>query len=66
MVLACVAMLLFPSFWEGRGTGAPGIGAEAETPSSSPVAFPGHSTLTEDDLQPAWRGPGARKGQKDG
>ena len=64
MVLACVAMLLLPSFWEGRPT--PGIGAEAETPSGPPEAFPGHSTLTEEDLLPAWRGPGARKGQKDG
>jgi hypothetical protein len=42
MLLACAAMLLFPSLWEG----------------SWPTATaPGRSTLTAEDLAPAWRGP---------
>ena len=54
MVLACVAMLLFPSFWEGRGQqDAVDAGAGNQTP----AVFPGGSTLRPEDLVPAWRGP---------
>lgn len=56
MVLACVAMLLFPSFWEARRHGASAIDREV---------VPGRSTLTEDDLLPPWRGP-TRRGDQDG
>lgn len=56
MVLACVAMLLFPSFWETRRHAAGSIGREPEQ---------GRSTLTEDDLLPPWRGP-VRRGAEDG
>jgi hypothetical protein len=42
MLLACAAMLLFPSLWEGRWPTA---------------TAPGRSTLTAEDLAPAWRGP---------
>lgn len=51
MLLACVAMLLFPSLWEGRWRLTP--------------EPPGQSTLRPDDLIPPWRGP-APRGEKDG
>lgn len=60
MVLACVAMLLFPSFWEGRRHDAP-----AEARPLDRASLPGRSTLTEEDLRPRWRGP-ARRGNGDG
>lgn len=63
MVLACVAMLLIPRFWDGGGTPAPERAAEAEASPDS-GSLPGQSTLTGEDLAPAWRGPAAR--QKDG
>jgi len=56
MLLACVAMLLFPSLWERPGPSAPGVHHDAS---------PGRSTLSEDDLIPPWRGP-APRGEKDG
>lgn len=58
MLLASVAMLLFPSFWEGRQHAAPG--AEPSAP-----VFEGRSTLRKDDLIPEWRGPSPR-GHQDG
>jgi hypothetical protein len=57
MVLAAVGMLLFPSLWEGRWPFTPGV--------SQSVPDPGRSTLSADDLVPAWRGPRARD-EKDG
>ncbi len=56
MLLACVGMLLFPSFWERRGPSAPSV-QQASTP--------GQSTLRDDDRIPEWRGP-APRGEKDG
>ena len=56
MVLACVAMLLFPGFWEARRQA--GTAVEREV-------LPGRSTLTGEDLLPPWRGP-ARRGGEDG
>ncbi len=64
MVLACVAMLLIPRLWESGTTPATGSAAEAEEASGA-ADLPGQSTLTGEDLAPAWRGPGARR-QKDG
>lgn len=59
MLLASVAMLLFPSFWEGRQSEPPEIGQAAEAP------FEGRSTLRKEDLIPEWRGPRPR-GDQDG
>lgn len=59
MVLACVAMLLFPVYWEGRHHAAPGSGLETAGP-----ALSGRSTLTPEDLQPRWRGP-RKRGDED-
>lgn len=56
MLLACVAMLLFPSLWERSGSSAIG---------TKQAATPSRSTLGEDDLIPPWRGP-APRGEKDG
>jgi hypothetical protein len=53
MLLASVGMLLFPSLWEGRWTLTPAAPQEPQ----------GQSTLSADDLIPAWRGP---RGEKDG
>lgn len=56
MLLACVGMLLFPSYWERRASSAPDV---------QQSITPGQSTLREDDLIPEWRGP-APRGEKDG
>jgi hypothetical protein len=57
MLLACVVMLLFPSFWEGREHAGPDGEQAAEAP------FEGRSTLRKEDLIPEWRGPRPRGDQ---
>jgi hypothetical protein len=61
MLLACVAMLLFPVYWEGRHHA--GQAAGEDHPAGAAVTS--RSTLTSDDLLPRWRGP-VRRGDQDG
>ena len=57
MLLASVAMLLFPVLWEKRS--APDMPPGAAT---APQVTPGRSTLRQDDLLPPWRGPAEKDG----
>lgn len=58
MLLGGVAMLLLPGLWERHAGHDPNRAEAAD-------AFPGASTLRQDDLLPEWRGP-APRARKDG
>ena len=60
MVLACVAMLLIPSFWEGRRHAPGARGRSRPRRPSRPLHADPRKTCS-----PAWRGP-RKRGDEDG